>query len=173
MHKTIQTASGIVISLEDPSANIYSIHDIGYALSQLCRFNGHCTPFYSVAQHCVSVSNIVSPEHALEALLHDAAEAYIGDVTSPLKAMLKDFKEIERKVERSIRISFGLPVELHSEVKAADLRLLATEQRDLMPKLKEPWGITAGVPTLAYHIEPLNSGAAYHLFMDRYLELTR
>jgi len=173
MHKTIQTSTGMIISLEEPEENEYLMADITLSLSRLCRFNGHCRKFYSVAQHSVNVSLLLPPPLALEGLLHDAAEAYLGDITSPLKSMMPDFKDIERRFEIAIRKQFGLPVDMHPEVKAADLRMLATEQRDLMPALAQPWDITKGVVPLRERIAPMNHEDAYELFMMRYFELVR
>lgn len=173
MHKTIQTVSGRTISFLKPEENDYSIIDIAHALSRLCRFNGHCMKFYSVAQHSVSVSLIVRQELALEALLHDAAEAYLGDISSPLKSILGDFRRIEEEFDRALRRAHGLPPEMHPEVKAADLRLLATEQRDLMPVLLTPWDITVGVAPLMGNVKPLAVEDAQKAFLVRYYELTK
>lgn len=171
MHPTIQTASGYYIDLTKPELGHYSLWDIGHALSNLCRFNGHCRRFYSVAQHSVLVSRCVPTELALDALFHDAAEAYIGDMSSPLKSLMPEYRAIEAKVEKALRHALGLNLDLHPAIKAADLTLLATEQRDLMPRLTEAWKITAGVVTLTERIEPLRPWAAFDAFMRRYNEL--
>ena len=171
MHTTIQTVSGSMISLTEPENNSYVIQDIAHALSQLCRFNGHSKPFYSVAQHSVNLSYRVAPSAALEALLHDAAEAYLGDMTSPLKAMMPEYRAIEERFDAAIRKAFKLPPEMDPEIKLADLRLLVTEQRDLMPELSEEWAITAGLEPFRDQIIPMFSYESFRLFMDRFKEI--
>ena len=127
----ITTFTGIQFDLQNPTPEMVQIQDIAAALSKLCRFNGHTTSFYSVAQHSVAVSEIVPLEYAFEALLHDAAEAYIGDMTSPLKSMLPEYRRIEEKVETVIRERFGLASK-SAIVKEADLKMLKEEQKKLM-----------------------------------------
>lgn len=85
MSDWIQTFSGKKFFPLEPEKNEYDIHDIAHALSLKCRFGGHCQRFYSVAEHCVRVADIVAPESKLWALLHDAAEAYLPDVCQPIK----------------------------------------------------------------------------------------
>ncbi len=63
--------------------------------------------------------------------MHDAAEAYCRDIPAPLKALLPDYREIEKRTDQLIRFKFGLPLEEASVVKYADLTMLATERRDL------------------------------------------
>jgi hypothetical protein len=116
------------------------IEDIAWALSNLCRYTGHCSPFYSVAQHSIMVASLVPSELALAALLHDAAEAYLGDWSSPLKALLRKnavaaahIREVEEGIDSAISRRFG--VVLHDpRVKWADRVAYATEKRDLMPE---------------------------------------
>lgn len=118
----------------DPRPEDIHIDDIAHCLSRICRFGGHVKNFMSVAQHSFLVSKILSHEFALEGLLHDASEAYIGDVMTPLKNILgKKYKEIEDNIMDAVIARFGL--KSHSsvweEVKKADLIILATEFRDV------------------------------------------
>ncbi|TNV14937.1 HD family hydrolase [Buttiauxella sp. B2] len=149
------------------------IEDIANALSNICRFAGHLPEFYSVAQHSVLASRLVRPEFALEALLHDAAEAYCQDIPSPLKALLPDYQIIEEYVDSAIRNKFELPAAASSCVKYADLVMLATERQELELDDGTPWPILEGIPpTDLFPINPLRPGQAYALFMARFEELT-
>lgn len=168
----ILTQSGKYFDFINPESNEFSIIDIAHALSHVCRFAGHTREFYSVAQHSVLVSHIVAPEHQLAGLLHDAAEAFIGDITRPLKTLLPAYKEIEARVETVIFTRFGLAPTLPAEVKRADIILLATEQRDLMPPHDDEWASIAGVPRLMQEIVPMSPSMAKRCFLRRYEEIT-
>ena len=106
MEPTILTHSGRYFDFTKPHEHDFQIEDIAKALSNICRFNGHC-PFYSVAQHSVAVSMLVPPEYAMEGLMHDAPEAYLGDVTAPLKMLLKDYGALEDATWTAIALRFG------------------------------------------------------------------
>jgi hypothetical protein len=135
----IQTISGKPIDLLDVKPDSIYIRDIAHALSRLCRFTGHVDGFYSVAQHSVLVSQQLPKELALQGLLHDAVEAYIADVSSPLKQAMRQlqgggvtpYDQIEAHVDSAIAQHFNLTRPLPEAVVEADLRMLATEARDL------------------------------------------
>lgn len=133
MNTWIRTAHGRKFDFAKFSPADIHIDDIAHALALQCRYNGQCSVFYSVAEHSSFVASMVPPEARLEALLHDAAEAYLGDVVSPLKALLPDYRMYEARVDLAIRTRFDLPWEAHPAVTVADRTALDLEMRDLFP----------------------------------------
>ena len=119
------------------------IADIAHALSMTCRFNGHCSRFYSVAEHSLRMSRVVPGRLKLQALIHDAAEAYLGDVPTPLKNAMAlcdmSFRHWEDEIEAKIAEHCDLIWPLDPSIKTWDLVLLATEIRDLMSPPPAPW----------------------------------
>jgi hypothetical protein len=170
---TIQTVSGRYFPLLAPTPDDIRIEDIAHHLSNICRFTGAVREFYSVAQHSVLVSQIVPPQDALAALLHDASEAYITDISKPLKPHLGGYAEIETRIMEVVLQVFGLPTCLPDSVKRADLILLATEKRDLMPAHGDDWDLIRDIPRLQEEIVPLPPRAARARFMDRFCQLYR
>lgn len=173
METYVTTINGNHFDLIRPDRSVFNIETIAHALSHICRFTGHTNEFYSVAQHSVLVSQNVPHHQALAALLHDAAEAYIGDISSPLKSLLPDYKLIEKRVETALFAHFGLPATITAEIKHADLMLLATEKRDLMCDDEHEWEILEGICTLPEEIKPLGAVEARKLFLDRFEEITQ
>lgn len=167
----ILTRSGNYFSFINPDNYNFEIEAIAHALSQLCRFTGHTSAFYSVAQHSVLVSQILPYNMQLAGLLHDATEAFVGDMTKPLKEMFPEFQLIEKKIEKAICRQYGLPFPMPQEVKRADLILLATEQRDLMPHIDIQWNYLKDIPILKNTITPWPPEMAKQRFLDRFYML--
>jgi len=132
----VETFMGRKFYLLEPRAEDVDARDIAHALGQICRFGGHTRRFYSVAEHSIHVSRLCDPGDALAGLLHDAAEAYIGDVTRPMKNALPGVREMEEKIRRVIFEAFGLKAEMPESVKRADLEMLWAEKKELMGTAK-------------------------------------
>lgn len=131
----IETFSGIRFYLDDPE---FSHADIAHTLSMNCRYNGHCNKFYSVAEHSMLVSALVdelggNEQQMLEALLHDATEAYLTDVPAPFKQLLPDWQKIDKALEVKFRSWMGFPEVKAEIVKEADWLALFIEAYELLP----------------------------------------
>lgn len=138
---TMQTFTGEMFDVFQP--NKWQIHmaDISHALSMLCRYGGHSRNFYSVAEHCFLIAEhfVDQGENDLArvALLHDATEAYMGDVIRPLKLHFPLYRQVEDVLQEIIFTKFGIPPEIPLEVKRADLRITGDERLALLHK--RPW----------------------------------
>ena len=142
----------------------------------LCRFTGHVRRFYSVAQHSVLVSKIVPPEHAYAALMHEVAESVMNDISSPLKQLLSEYKELEHLVEHWASRAFGFDYPFHPCIKEADHIVLVTERRDLMPpgaEDDEEWSWAKDIKPIKRRIWPMPATIAKWMFLYRYWQLTR
>jgi predicted transcriptional regulator len=166
------TYSGKRFWLLDPRPDDIDIVDIAKGLSNQCRFNGHVKEFYSVAQHSVLAANVAPPEYRLQALMHDASESYCGDVISPLKPLLKDYKRIERKVMEVIGQKFNFDIDAgEAIVREIDERMLATEVRDLLPVQTINWKITRA--PYPFKIKGWSPEMAYQNFLTIFMEITK
>lgn len=169
----IKLVGGSYFNFTSPDMSGVHIRDIAHALSNICRFCGHTRTFYSVAQHSVLASYLVPEGDELAALLHDAAEAFIGDVSSPLKRMLPDYKRIEERIERAVFSHFGVPFPLPESVKRADLVMLCTEKRDLMNATADIWEVCQEYQPLLVRIQPATPSEARDLFLRRFYEVNQ
>jgi 5'-deoxynucleotidase YfbR-like HD superfamily hydrolase len=167
----IQTHSGVRFSPLEPIPETILIQDIAHALSMQCRFSGHVNSFYSVAQHSVGVSYVCDAQDALWGLLHDATEAYLIDVPSPLKrsGKFQEFVKIEATMQTAICKRFGLEDKEPPSVKKADKLMVVTEARDLMSPLRSDWNNVC--EPLPFQIVPLSQPEAKALFLKRYFQL--
>lgn len=173
---TFHTYVGKQFDILKPELDSVVLRDIAHSLSNTCRFNGHCARFYSVAEHSVHVSHLVPKEEALWGLMHDAAEAYTGDMISPMKSLecFAIFRAIERRIEATIFRRFGLLdkhdpyVGIPASVSDADLKMVLTEGRVLCPASFEQWDLTTQQPIEHYQLACLPPHEAEQAFMERW-----
>ncbi|SDT46562.1 hypothetical protein SAMN05192545_3951 [Maribacter dokdonensis] len=125
----IRTHSGLYLNVVNPKPDQICIEDIAHALSRVPRFAGHLDAFFSVAQHSLNVSHLSPDEYKLEGLLHDATEAYLADLPSPLKNHCPGYKELEARLYYVIAKKYGIPSETSLTVKNVDRMMLETEFR--------------------------------------------
>jgi hypothetical protein len=173
----LQTVSGRFVNPLDPDLDQIDIGDITRALANICRFGGHCRSFYSVAQHSVIVSELVEQrggdaEDVFAALMHDAAEAYLGDMPHPLKhrsALGEAYKVAEDHLEQALRVRFNIKPDV-PEIKRADRALLATERRAVSAE-DWHWPELEGVEPLDLDLTAWPPDEAARAFAARYAEL--
>ncbi len=172
----------------DPRPEEVFIEDIICSLAKITRFNGHCISPYSVAQHSILVARQVNPEYALEAILHDGAEAFISDIPRPVKRYLVvapegihgevpfvPIEDVERRIMDCINVRFGVnsTEESRAAIHKADNQLLVTEARDLMQPLHPDWKIDWNLAEpLPERIVPWSWQDAEQRFLDKFHELS-
>lgn len=163
------------VSLLNPMSSPLLIRTIARSLCRLPRYTSHSLGLftYSVGQHSLGVSYLVPREFALEGLLHDGTEAYLNDMSTPLKRLCPDYKIVERRFDIAIRARFGLPQDESPCVKYADRVMLATEKRDIMPHDSTDWAVLVGIKPMEQRIRPdWFWPLTYRRFMQRFEELT-
>jgi len=167
MSDWIQTFTGKRFYPLDPKVDDIDIFDIAHALSLQCRFGGHCSDFYSVAQHSCEVAFKVPPHLALAGLLHDAAEAYLCDIPSPVKRdeRFAFYREAEDRLMEKICQKFNIHPSYMKDVKFADEEVFGIEARSLFPEeMVKQW--TYLKPDSGERITPVSSPAvARHGFL--------
>lgn len=149
MNTKLVTYTGKVFDFLSPKPEMVCIEDIAHSLANLCRYTGHVRKFYSVGEHCILMAlSDKCPGDPMSKLLHDSAEAYIGDMASPWKSLLRvdsgySYYETTRLYETQILTviskALGVPINNSAEVKQSDMIMLATEVRDLIPS-SDAWG---------------------------------
>lgn len=183
----ILTFSGIEFPLARPRPSDVCIEDVAHHLALVNRFTGATVRRpYSVAEHSLLVCEILERDGGVRdamclraALLHDAHEAYLGDVATPVKRFLgEEWHALEGGVERAVQQHFGIEAAAAKHryaIKAADLVALATEARDLMPRGKTAWPALRGVHAVDWinlnDREGMDWGDWERAFLDRHEEL--
>lgn len=141
MKSQIVTHSGLIVDLQNPDPETIIIQDIAYALSNINRYTGHSRPRISVAYHSILVCENLPQELKLEGLLHDAAEAYLGDVSSPLKSLLPEYQNLESRFQTVIAEKFKLVYPFPKEVIDMDRIMLSEEIKISMPSERFESGV--------------------------------
>lgn len=136
----IRTMGGRRIYVRGPVLNP-AIHlvDIAYGLARINRYTGQTRHRYSVASHCLMVADLLGSRWARSGLLHDAVEAVLGDVSSPLKSLLPDYRRLERRWSDGMAERWGVVLK-HPVIKTADRLAYAIERRDLCAYEDSPAG---------------------------------
>lgn len=173
----IEVYNGEFFDFSDPDPSVIEAEDIAHALSNLCRFNGHTEEFYSVGEHCVLMTKIVEPEYRSWALMHDAGEAYIGDLPTPLKTLLlPEIRDIEEAILKAVVSKYDLetygssiyPEEIHT----ADLQMLRMEKEKVQCSNKD-WPVFSDLDVKMPDIQPQfwNPPEARRQFLDAFHSL--
>ena len=157
----IRTRSGIYVDVVNPTAAMLDINDIAHALSYQQRFSGHTANGFSVAQHCINCSYLVSDKNKIAALMHDASEAYLVDLPSPIKKLMPQYQQIEHNLMLLIAKEFGFEYPLADAVKVIDGAMLQYEWDAYMI---EQTSIPADVPIF----QPKR---AMQIFLDELFDL--
>jgi hypothetical protein len=171
----IETASGNKVFFLEPDPDSIDINDIALALSRIPRFNGHTNRFYSVAEHCWTGQRFIQDEFKLAFLLHDATEAYLCDIPSPIKQYLPDYQKLEEGLERAIFNKFGLTYPLDPVIKYMDIAMLSVEAQHLVESRGNDWQLwkTMKRPIADPRMKPLcfDSKTAERLYLEAFYEL--
>ena len=178
---TIKTFTGLTFDFVKPTARMIAIEDIAHALSNICRFGGQAREFYSVAQHSMLVSQLLGSYGRTmqrHGLLHDATEAYVGDMVKPLKNLLPGYQMIEGNVWVAIKWALGIEETLEAAdlVKWADRQALAIEGDIYMVGRHDEYGImentNLAIEMRRWACKPFAPVNAERFFLDRFHQLT-
>lgn len=180
----MQVASGARFHMYDPKPGEFDINDIARALSKACRYGGHLKRrelFYSVAQHSVLVCDVVTQRYPddyrlqMQALLHDAAEAYIGDLPHPIKVHMPQFQELDNFLTAKVFTAFGVdwngPEPMPPAIKDVDRHIVRDEGDVLLPDASDGFKWWHEYDTLGLTIRPWVMQGAEKAFLDRYTSL--
>jgi 5'-deoxynucleotidase YfbR-like HD superfamily hydrolase len=177
INNTIKTFTGQYFDLARPNPDDIDIESIAHALSNICRFGGHCPQFYSVAEHCLHCAKLAYRDKqpirtVMAILLHDAAEAYLGDIVKPLKVMLPKYQELESQVELAIERRFGVDFDINAEaIKNYDRALLKAEKVYMWPDDAEKWAGFETIPKVSVRFNFFSPREAEITFKESWSQL--
>lgn len=179
----IETFSGIKFDFVNPKPEMINIRDIAHGLSNICRFNGQCKKFYSVAQHsvfCVKILRHMQTTTSLSIermiLLHDAEEAYISDIARPIKDYYLDSRKMFKPISDAITKKYKLTT-VFSLLNQIDLIALTIEAKVLMPSEGEDWATKVKISPVMMSLygSPqrfcMMPGEAEYMFLDCAVQL--
>jgi hypothetical protein len=172
----MQTMSGRQFWPLDARPDEIDIVDIAHALSNQCRYAGHVSRFYSVAEHCVLIAEWLTDQAGqadfvgLMGLLHDAGEAYLVDLPRPIKHQMPAYRDAERRLWGVVAERFRLPSHLPDIVHEADNRILNDERAELMRASEEAWNL-ADLRPLGVRVRGLEPRQARGAFIAAFSRL--
>ncbi len=174
----IETYTGRAFYIQEPSPDDICLVDIAHALSNLCRYNGHCSQFYSVAEHSVHVAKFIEflkfpTAVIMAALLHDACEAYTGDFPSPIKWVIPELQTMEKKIQKAVHEHFDIRPQAYKDkvIDVVDKRIVQDERHALMtPHTGLPWTVD-GLEPLGINIHSWTPKIAEDIFLVTFYEL--
>lgn len=172
--KWIATATGGRVWFDPIDVSEVKIRDIALGAARETRFNGQyrqTIDFYSVAEHCVHASYIAPLGYRMAALVHDAAEAFLKDITKPLKVLLPDYGDIERRFEDALRVKFGWPDWRTHAVKQVDMQMLVAERLAMINHRDRRWSQCGDVAPANVQFQYWLPSMAWVVWEDRYKEL--
>lgn len=174
MQPYIETRFGTKFPFLNPSPDDIDVKDIAFSLANQCRFNGH-VPFFSVAEHSVAVAARLPPSLQLAGLLHDAAEAYLSDIPSPIKAYLPDYQKMEERVQKVVNEKFGIELSDSDKaaIKQADKDATHTEAHFLLESQGSSWVPVLFQPQERFAPRCLPPPEAVRMFLHWHKELTQ
>ncbi len=174
----IETFQGHQFYFRNPTPESIDLLDICHSLAMQCRYCGHTKKFYSVAEHSVMMARWMleegySIEVALQALFHDAAEAYISDIPRPVKVTLPSFKELENLLDEAIFAKFNIRYPFDPIIKEADSRILVDERAQMMRQTDNPWA-TDNLKAMEIDLQgwlPEQARREFYLLANRLFEM--
>ena len=175
---SILLGSGRFFDYDNPGASRMTIEDCAYGLAFTGRFSGQCVSrktgrrvYYSVAQHCEIMSRAVPDGHQYAALMHESGEPVCGDLTTPLKSKLPEYRRVEKRCEKAIMSIFKVVVQDPALIKEFDVRMWATERRDLLNWDGNKWASDDSVEPFEFENVPLGPYEAADSFLKRFHEI--